>query len=132
TYRRMILLVLVSAAGSVGILNLFGPEVINYFNGTEDSLEVMRYASIGNVALSLFTANALVMMFLNRAKIPAILAIAGAVLTMALGAFLAQEGFEDIALGYATACAAAAGLSFAGVQKILKGTPVANLLARYS
>ena len=132
SYRRMILLVLLSAGGSVGLLNLFGPEVINYFNGTEDSLQVMRYASMGNIALSVFTANALIMMFLNRAKIPAIMAVAGAVLTMVLGSFLAQEGFEDIALGYAIACAAAAGLSFAGVQQMLKGSPVSNLLARYS
>jgi len=132
SYRRMILLVLLSAAGSVGLLNLFGPEVINYFHGTEDSLQVMRYASIGNIALSVFTANALTMMFLNRAKIPAMLAMAGAVLTMALGSFLGQERFEDIALGYAIACTAAAGLSFAGVQKIMKGSPVSNLLARYS
>ncbi len=132
SYRRLILLVILSAAGSVGLLNLFGPEVINYFNGTEDSLEVMRYASVGNIALSVFTANALIMMFLNRAKIPAIMAVAGAVLTMVLGSFLAQEGFEDIALGYAIACAAAAALSFVGVQKILRGNPVSNLLARYS
>jgi uncharacterized membrane protein len=132
TYRRMVILVLVAAAASVGLLNLFGPEVIAYFHGTDDSLEVMRYASAGNIAMSVFTANALVMMFLNKAKIPAYLAIGGATLTMALGVILAQEGFEDIALGYAIACVAAAGLSFAWVRKVLKDSPVANLLARYS
>ncbi|MEW5839620.1 hypothetical protein [Nitrososphaera sp.] len=132
TYWRMIALVLASAAASVGLLHLLGPDVMTFFSGTEYSLKVMRYSSLGNIAIAAFAANASMMIFLNRARLPAILAIAGAVVLMMLGNQFGQDSSSDIAIAYMISAAAAAAASFAVMIKLLRGSPATNLLARFS
>lgn len=132
TYQKMIKLVLVSAVASGAVMSLFGPMLIGYFNGTESSLQVLRFASLGNISMSVFTANALFMVFLNKPKLAAYLAIAGAVLTISLGAFLGQGGFKDIVYGYVISCTAVAAMSLVIMSRLMRTSPSTNLLARYS
>jgi O-antigen/teichoic acid export membrane protein len=131
-YRNLIVFSLVASLASVAILHNLGPEIVWLFRGSEVSLEVMRYASIGSISISLFTANAVMMMFLNKAKIPAYLALAGGMLVIAGGALFAPQGIENLAIVYLAASTAAAAASFVFVLRLLKGNPATSLFARYS
>lgn len=130
-YRKLVIFSLAGALVSVAVLHNLGPEIISVFRGSDVSLEVMRYASIGSISTSLFTANAVMMMFLNRAKIPAYLALAGGIMVLAAGSVFAQYGTANIALAYVLSSTAVAAASFVWVYKLLKAAPSTNLFARY-
>ncbi|MEO9294023.1 MAG: hypothetical protein ABI347_00275 [Nitrososphaera sp.] len=132
TYHKMIKLVLISSVASGAVMSLFGPMLIGYFNGTEASLQVLRFAALGNISMSVFTANALFMVFLNRPKLAAYLAMAGAAMTMSLGVFFGQGGFQDIVFAYVVSCTAIAAASLVIVNRLMSANPSTNLLARYS
>ena len=132
TYQKMIKLVLVSAVASGAVMSLFGPMLIGYFNGTENSLQVLRFASLGNISMSVFTANALFMVFLNKPKLAAYLAMAGAAITISLGVFFGRDGFENIVYAYAISCTVVAAASLVLMGRLMRANPSANLLARYS
>jgi hypothetical protein len=131
-YRNLVVFSLAASLASVAILHNFGPEIISIFRGSELSFVVMRYASIASISVSLFTANAVMMMLLNRAKVPAILALAGGAMVLAGGAFTVQYGIENLAIAYLAASTAVAAASFVFVIRLLKARPSVNLLARYS
>lgn len=131
-YRNLIVFSLAASLASVAVLHNLGPEIVWLFRGSEVSLEVMRYASLGSISVSLFTANAVMMMFLNRAKIPALLALAGGITVLAGGALFAPQGMENLAIVYMAASTAVAAASFVFVLRLLKGNPATNLFARYS
>ena len=132
TYRQMMQLLLVASVASVAVMSLFGPHIIAYFHGSENSAQILRYASLGNISMSVFTANAIFMMFLNKPLVPALLAIAGAGMVIALGVFFGQGGFKDITYAYVISTSAMAVVSFVWVQKMLKANPATSLLARFS
>lgn len=132
TYQKMIKLVLVAAVASGAVMSLFGPMLIGYFNGTESSLQVLRFASLGNISMSVFTANAMFLVFLNKPKLAAYLAVFGAVTTITLGVFFGQERFENIVFAYVISCTAVAAMSLVVVHRMMNASPSANLLARYS
>jgi hypothetical protein len=131
-YGRLVIFSLLSSLVSVAILYNFGGPIVMLFNGTETSLEIMRYAALGTIAISVFTANAVMMMFMNKAKVPALLAVAGGVLVMTMGSFFAQYGIEMIAFAYMLSAGAVATASFAFMLRMLRGSPSTNLFARYS
>lgn len=131
-YGRLVIFSLLTSLVSVAILYNFGGPIVLFFNGTETSLEIMRYAALGTIAISVFTANAVMMMFMDRAKVPALLAVAGGILVMTMGSFFAQYGIEMIAFAYMLSAAAVATTSFAFMLRMLRGSPSTNLFARYS
>lgn len=131
-YGRLVIFSLLTSLVSVAILYNFGGPIVLFFNGTETSLEIMRYAALGTIAISVFTANAVMMMFMNKAKVPALLAVAGGVLVMTMGSFFAQYGIEMIAFAYMLSAGAVATASFAFILRMLRGSPSTNLFARYS
>lgn len=131
-YRNLVVFSLAASLFSVAMLHNFGPEIMSIFRGSELSFVVMRYASIASISVSLFTANAVMMMLLNRAKIPAILALAGGAMVLAGGVFTVQYGIENLAIAYLGASTAVAVASFVFVYRLLKNKPSVNLLARYS
>jgi hypothetical protein len=130
-YRNLIIFSLTASLASVAILHNLGPEIISVFRGSELSFEVMRYASIGSISVSLFTANAVTMMLLNRARMPALLTLAGGVMVMVSGFMLAPYGTENLALAYLGSTTAVAVASFVLVLRMLRGTPATDLIARY-
>jgi hypothetical protein len=131
-YGRLVIFSLLTSLVSVAILYNFGGPIVLFFNGTETSLEIMRYAALGTIAISVFTANAVMMMFMNRAKVPALLAVAGGILVMTMGSFFAQYGIEMIAFAYMLSAAVVATASFTFMLRMLRGSPSTNLFARYS
>lgn len=131
-YQKLIVLSLISSLISVAVLFNFGGQIVSLFNGTETSMHVMRYAALGSIGMAVFTANAVMMMFLNKAKVPAFLALAGAMMVITAGSFFADYGIENIALAYLLSTTALAVVSFAWMLKLLQQKPSASLFARYS
>lgn len=131
-YQKLIVLSLVASLISVAVLFNFGAPIVSFFNGTETSMQVMRYASLGSIGVSVFTANAVMMMFMNKAKIPAFVAVAGGMMVIVAGSIFAQYGIESIAFAYMLSTTVAAVVSFVLLLKLLQGRPSTNLFARYS
>jgi hypothetical protein len=131
-YQKLLILSLITSLASVAVLFNFGIPIVSFFNGTETSMQIMRYASLGSIGISVFTASAVMMMFLNRAKIPAFIAIAGGIMVIVIGSSLAQNGIEGIAFGYLLSSTIVAALSFFWTLRLLKERPSTNLFARYS
>lgn len=121
-YGKLVILSLLVSLVSVAVLYNFGVPIVLFFNGTETSLDVMRYAALGSIAVSVFTANAVMMMFLNKAKVPAFLAVVGGIMVIATGSFFARYGIEEIAFAYMLSTSAIAATSLAFMLKLLKGS----------
>jgi hypothetical protein len=130
TYKRLLVASLIASLITAGTLYLIGPNIVSYLGGSETSIGVLHYALIGNVLLSIFTANSMFIIYLNRAKILSIIAI-GAVFVLAVGGtVLAQSGFENIAIAYLISCAISATISTGYTAKIMRSS--GNILfARY-
>jgi hypothetical protein len=131
-YRELLVASIVATLIPSIVLNIFGDEVMVLVHGSETSLMIMRFASAGNVLLAIFSANSLFMMFLNRAKVPSVMAIGGILIIAIAGGILGQElGDESIIYAYVAGAGVAAILSTIYAVRITK-TSATRLLARYS
>jgi hypothetical protein len=129
-YKKLLISSVVVSLITAGTLNLIGPKLVSYLGGSETSIGVLHYASIGNVLLSIFIGNSMFMIYLNRAKILSVMAI-GSVLVLAVGgAILAQSGFENIAISYLASSALSATISTGYTARIMR-RPGNILFARY-
>lgn len=121
TYLKLLIASLTVSLVAYGILNLIGPGLILYYiGGSETSIQILRHASIGNVLLSVFNANSIFIIFLNRAKILAVIAIAAVIVLVTLGIILAQSGFENIANAYLASTITGMVISTLYVAKIMR------------
>jgi hypothetical protein len=131
-YRDLVIASVVATLIPAIVLNIFADDVMVLVHGSETSLEIMRYASIGNVLLAIFSANSLFIVFLNRAKIPFVIAIVGVLIIAVAGVILGQElGDERIIFAYVAGAGCAAIASTVYAVRITK-TSAMRLLARYS
>ncbi|HEX2014783.1 MAG TPA: hypothetical protein VLA68_06115, partial [Nitrososphaera sp.] len=130
SYRRLLLAtVVVSISGAIS-LNLAAPVLIRELGGTAASLWILNYASAGAVFLSVYAANAVFLIFLNRVKALSLTSLASALVVTAGGFVLATQGFENIVLAYLAGTILAA----TGTSVILAGTlknAGSRLFARY-
>ena len=121
SYIKLLIASLTVSLVAYVILNLVGPGLIlNYLGGSETSIQILHYASIGNVMLSVFNANSMIIIFLNRAKILAIITIVAVILVVTLGIILAQSGFENIVKAYLASTTTGMVLSTLYVAKIMR------------
>jgi hypothetical protein len=121
SYIKLLIASLTVSLVAYVILNLIGPGLIlNYLGGSETSIQILHYASIGNVLLSVFNANSMFIIFLNRAKILAIITIVAVILVVTLGIILAQSGFENIVKAYLVSTTTGMVISALYVAKIMR------------
>jgi hypothetical protein len=121
SYIKLLIASLTVSLVAYVILNLIGPGLIlNYLGGSETSIQILRYASIGNVLLSVFNANSMFIIFLNRAKILAIITIVAVIIVVTLGIILAQSGFENIVKAYLASTTTGMVISTLYVAKIMR------------
>jgi hypothetical protein len=121
SYIKLLIASLTVSLVAYVILNLIGPGLIlNYLGGSETSIQILHYASIGNVLLSVFNANSMFIIFLNRAKILAIITIMAVILVVTLGIILAQSGFENIVKAYLVSTTTGMVISTLYVAKIMR------------
>ena len=121
SYLKLLIASLTVSLVAYVILNLIGPGLIlTYLGGSETSIQILRYAAIGNVLLSVFNANSMFIIFLNRAKILAIITIVAVIIVVTLGVILAQSGFENIVKAYLASTTTGMVISTIYVAKIMR------------
>ena len=130
SYRKLMAASIAVSIGCAVVLNLLAPSIIGELGGSETSLRILVFASVGAVFLSMFAANAVFMIFLGKAKNLAQVSVIAAIIVVAGGVIMAQYGFENAVLGYiaATAFAAIASTVFMGIAVKRAGS---LLFARY-
>jgi hypothetical protein len=130
--KLMVASLLVSLTGA-GILYLIGPQILHIARAAEVSVWILNYALIGNVLLSIFTANSLFIMFTRASRILVSLAITGSFIIITGGTMLAGYGFENIILAYVISTGVAAIISTAfAYTRISNNNLLSKFFARYA
>ena len=116
---------------SATVMNVVGPTIIQFLGGNDITVTILRVASFGNVALSLFAGSASIMVFLNRAKYLTLITLASAIVVLVLGMYAGNFGYGQIVYAYLTATILAATLSWIYVSKIVKKSS-STIFAKFS
>jgi hypothetical protein len=82
------------------LLVFYAPQIIPYLGGTEETLMILRIASFGNIFISLYAANLMFIVFLNKIKQLVYLASIAVCITILGGIFLGKFGYENIVIAY--------------------------------
>jgi O-antigen/teichoic acid export membrane protein len=120
-YKLLVMLSLIASTLVAAILIAFAPAIVSLLGGAEISVNIMRVAAVSNILISLFAANGIFILFMNRVKSLAIIAIAG-ISILGIGGVLlgSQYGFQNIVFAYFATATTIAILSSISVRKILK------------
>ncbi|MHB8566837.1 MAG: MATE family efflux transporter [Nitrososphaerales archaeon] len=121
--QRHRLLLVTSTISSIlvaTILIIFAPAIVSRLGGSLISVNIMRISATSNILLSVFAANGIFMLFMNRVKSLAIIAIVGTSILGVGGVILAQYGFQYIVFAYFAMAVTIAILSSVSVRKILR------------
>lgn len=94
-YKKVIFIPLLSSLVIFGILYVFVENIL-----PESSIGIFRIAALGNVFLTIFSANVLFLSFLNQNKIILTTMGLSVFLVITLGFFLGADGFERIVYAY--------------------------------
>lgn len=129
-YRKVMTVSILASVIAAIVINLVIPQIPAYAGVTQDSISVLRIASVGNILLSIFSANGVFAMLLNKVKSLAIMVIMSSIVVSLGGIILGRFGLEYITLSYVASAALLAGCSTLYVKKILKNAP-SIFFARY-
>ncbi len=99
-YKKLLLVTIFSSITTALVLNLAEPYVMSHVTFSQTSIHVLQIASIANVFLSFFTANALLLMLTNKIKFLAIIAMISASIVIVGGVIFARYGFENLVFAY--------------------------------
>ena len=120
-YKLLVTLSLIASTLVAAILIAFAPTIVSRLGGAEISVNIMRIAAVSNILISLFAANGIFILFMNRVKSLVIIAIVGISILGVAGVLLgSQFGFQNIVFAYFATAATIAILSSISVRKILK------------
>ena len=129
-YKKLLLATILTSAVTAGILNLGAPLIMSHFGYSQVSLHILQFASISDVFLSIFAANSLFMMLLNKVKILVILSMACAAIVTIGGIIVVQYGFENLVFAYLASSVVAALVSTIYSKKMLRN-PASSLFGRF-
>ena len=99
-YKKLLLVTIFSSVTTALVLNLAEPYVMSHVAFSHTSIHVLQVASIANVFLSFFTANALLLMLTNKIKFLAVVAMISALIVLVGGILFARYGFENLVFAY--------------------------------
>lgn len=99
-YKKLLLVTIFSSVTTALVLNLAEPYVMSHVTFSHTSIHVLQVASIANVFLSFFTANALLLMLTNKIKFLAVVAMISALIVLVGGILFARYGFENLVFAY--------------------------------
>lgn len=119
-YRKLLLVTIFASITTALVLNLTEPYVMSHVTFSQTSIHVLQIASIANVFLSFFTANALLLMLTNKIKFLAIVVMISASIVMVGGVLSARSGFENLVFAYLTASIFLGVISTIYANKIIK------------
>ncbi len=119
-YKKLLLLTLLSSVTTALVLNLAEPYIMSHVTFSQTSMHVLQVASIANVFLSFFTANALLLMLTNKIKFLAIVTMISALIVVVGGIIFAQYGFENLVFAYLIASVFLGVTSTIYARKVIK------------
>lgn len=119
-YKKLLLATLIPSIIMASMLNLFAPEIIELLKGSELSLQILRIASISNILVSIFAANSIIMIFLNKINLIVVIAVLASAIIGFGGFFLGQFGFENIIFSYLASAIFATIISSIILRKLMK------------
>jgi hypothetical protein len=129
-YGILLLWSLLAAVSVAATLIGFAPLIESWIGGTDKSIFILRVAAIANVLVAVFMANTLFLIFLNKIRSLAGVALLGVSILGVGGIIFAQLGFEDIILAYLLSAAATMVVSTILVAISLK-KPASLFFSRY-
>jgi len=129
-YRKVITVTILASVIAALVINLIIPQIPAYAGATQDSISILRIASVGNILLSIFSANSVFAMLLTKVKPLAIMVMASAIVVGLGGIVLGRFGLEYITLSYVASAALLAVCSTLYIKKIFKNAP-SIFFARY-
>ena len=130
TYKKVFIISIIASLIAAVMINLIVPQTPAYHGATQDSISILRIASVGNVLLSIFGANSVFALLLTRVKPLAIMVVISAVVVNMGGIILGRFGLEYITISYVASAALLATCSTLYVKKIFKNAP-SIFFARY-
>jgi hypothetical protein len=119
-YYKLLLATIMASVPTAAILNLLVPVIMSHMGLSQISLHVLQIASVANVSLSIFTANGLFLMLINKVKPLAIISTISALIVILGGIVLANSGFQNLVIAYLAATIFAATASMIYANKAMK------------
>jgi hypothetical protein len=129
-YSTLLLASVLASAVVDAILLASGAEIMRLIGGTEVSLRILQVAALSDVAISVFLANSLFLIFMGRVKPILFVVLTGAVIVAVFGFLVGRTGFENIIYAYALAAITTCAMSTILASRALK-RPGAMLFSRF-
>lgn len=129
-YRKVMTVSILTSVIAAIVINLVAPQLPAYHGATQDSISILHIASVGNILLSIFSANAVFAMLLNRIKPLSVMIVISAIVVSLGGLVLGRFGLEYITFAYVASAALLAACSTLYIKKIFKNAP-SIFFARY-
>ena len=130
-YSQLLLASVFAAAIAAAVLFLLGPDIMRLIGGTVVSLRILQVAALSDVAMSVFLANSLFLIFLGKVKELLFVVTIGVAIVAFFGFIFGRAGFEDIIYAYALAALATATISCIIADSSLK-RPGALFFSRFT
>ena len=130
SYKKVFTASILASVAVALVINLVVPQLPAYHSVPQVSIQVLRIASIGNVLLSVFSANTVYVLVLNKVKPLVIISFICAIIVGVGGLVLGKFGLEYITISYVASTAVAAVASTIYMKKIFKNFP-SIFFARY-
>jgi hypothetical protein len=130
-YHKLLLATLLTSVPTAVLLNFLIPVIMSHAGLSQTSLHVLQIASVANVFLSLFTANSLFLMLINKVKPLAIISTISALIVTLGGITLANSGFQNLVIAYLAAAIFAGITSAIYTNKTMKNA-TSLMFARFT
>lgn len=119
-YKKLLVATIIPSVIMAVILNLFAIDIIVMLKGSEQSLQILQIASISNIFVSIFAANSMIMIFLNKINLVAAISVLATAIIGFLGFFLGELGFENIIFAYLASAVFSMTISSILLRKFMK------------
>lgn len=129
-YQTLLILSVIASVGVCAVLVFFAPQIMIQLGGTEKSVQILQFAAISNVFLSIFATNGIFAMFLNKIKPLLFIAVTSTVLIVGLGLIIGKMGYEYVVFAYLTSTVFSSIVSTIYVRRIMKNAGT-RFFARY-
>ncbi len=120
TYRRVMIVSMIVAVATAGVLNLVAPPLMMHAGITQISIRILQIASVANIFMCIFTANSLFLAWFNKTKFLLIVVVISSIIIITYGISSDHTKLENLTFGYFAASVFAAITSVIYTHKVIK------------
>ncbi len=99
-YEKVFIATIASSTISACFLIYIGPSVVSLLGGSIVSIHILFIAAISNILMSVFGANSLFLVLLNKIRSVALISVVGTIFLALISFVLGPTGFENIVYAY--------------------------------